>query len=109
MVRRRAGESDRAYLARLRGIIAAAKRPEAIPTPEEEMRRLIRAALADVQRGAAYGYMNGARLQDYRRIEGIARDLEDAHRLGLPDVDARAAAAVATAAAVAGPLRERWE
>ena len=109
MVRRRAGETDRAYLARLRGIIAAAKSPEAIPTPEEETRRLIRAALADVQRGAAYGYMNGTRLQDYRRIEEIGRDLEDARRLGLPDVDARAAAAVATAAAVAEPWRGRWE
>lgn len=109
MVRRRAGETDRAYLARLRGIIAAAKSPEAIPTPEEETRRLIRAALADVQRGAAYGYMNGASLQDYRRIEEIGRDLEDARRLGLADMDARAAAAVATSAAVAEPWRERWE
>ena len=109
MVRRIPGETDRAYVARLRGIIAAAKSPEAIPTPEVETRRLIRAALADVQRGAAYGYMNGARLQDYRRIERIGRDLEDARRLELPDVDARAAAAVATAAAVAGPWRERWE
>lgn len=109
MVRRRAGETDRAYLARLRRIITAAKSPEAIPTPEEETHRLIRAALADVQRGAAYGYMNGPRLQDFRRIEEIGRDLEDARRLGLADVDARAAAAVATAAAVAGPWRERWE
>ena len=53
--------------------------------------------------------MNGARLEDYRRIEQIARDLDDARRLGFPDIDTRAAAAVATAAAVAEPWRGRWE
>ena len=108
MVRRRPGETDRAYLARLRQIIAAAGRPAGVLTPEEETRRAIRAALADVQRDAPYGYMNGARLEDYRRIEQIARDLDDARRLELPDIDARAAAAVATAAAVADPWRGRW-
>ena len=109
MVRRRPGETDRAYLARLRRIIAAAGSPAEVLTPEEETRRAIRAALADVQRGAPYGYMNGARLEDYRRIEQIARDLDDARRLGLPDIDTRAASAVATAAAVAEPWRGRWD
>ena len=108
MVRRRPGETDRAYLARLRRIIAAAGSPAGVPTPEEETRRAIRSALIDVQRGAPYGYMNGARLEDYRRIEQVARDLDDARRLDLPDLDARAAAAVATAAAVADPWRGRW-
>ena len=42
MVRRRPGETDRAYLARLRRIIAAAGSPAEVLTPEEETRRAIR-------------------------------------------------------------------
>jgi len=109
MVRRRSGETDRGYVARLRRVMVAAKRPAEAPTPEEETRRALRVALINVQSGAPYGYMNGARLEDYRRIEQIARDLDDARRLGFLDVDARAAEAVATAAAVAEPWQERWE
>ena len=105
MVRRRPGETDRAYVARLRDVIAAAQSPAAVPTPDEEIRR----ASLIVEKGAAYGYMAGARLADYRRIEGIGRDLEDARRLAVPDLDARTAAAVRAAWAVAGPWRGRWE
>jgi hypothetical protein len=109
MVHRRPGETDRVYLARLRRIMVEARSPVEVLTPEEETRRAIRFALADVQRGAPCGYMNGARLEDYRRIEQIRRDLEDARRLGLSDVDARTAVAVATAAAIAEPWRGRWD
>ena len=105
MVRRRPGETDRAYVARLRHVIAAAQSPADVPTPDEEIRR----ASLIVEKGAAYGYMAGARLDDYRRIEGIGRDLEDARRLAVPDLDARSAAAVRAAWAVAGPWRGRWE
>lgn len=108
MVRRRPGETDRAYLARLRRIIAQAGSSAEVLTPEEETRRAIRSAMFDVQRGAPYGYMNGGRLEDYRRIEQIARDLDDSRRLGLPDIDARAAVAVATAAAVTAPWAGVW-
>ncbi len=109
MVRRRPGETDRTYLARLRRIMAEARSPIEVLTPEAETRRAIRSALADAQRGAPCGYMNGSRLEDYRRIEQIGRDLEDARRLGLSDVDARTAAAVVTAAAVAEPWLGRWD
>lgn len=109
MVRRRPRETDRAYLDRLRRIMAAAGSPAEVPTPEEETRRAIRSALAEVQRGAPYGYMNGARLEDYRRIEQVARDLDDARRLAVPDLDDRTAAAVRAVWAVAEPWRGRWE
>lgn len=106
MVRRRPGETDRAYVARLRDVIAAGSQAEPdVPTPEEEIRR----ASLIVENGAAYGYMAGHRLDDFRRIEGIGRDLEDARRLAVPDLDDRTAAAVRAAWAVAEPWRGRWE
>ena len=106
MVRRRPGETDRAYVARLRAVIAAGSRAApVVPTPDDEIRR----ALGIVKKGAAYGYMAGARLADYRRIDWIGRDLEDARRLAVPDLDDRTAAAVRAAWAVAEPWRGRWE
>ena len=105
MVRRRPGETDRAYVARLRDVIAAAQSPADVPTPEEEIRR----ASLIVEVGAPYRYMTGARLADYRRIKGIARDLEDARRLGVPDLDDRTAEAVRAAWAVAEPWWGWWE
>lgn len=108
MARQRTHEETRAYMRRICSIIAA-DRPARVLTPEEETRRAIRAALADVQHGAPYGYMSGARLEDYRRIERIGHDLEDAWRLSVPDIDAWTAAAVAEAGAIAGPWRGRWE
>ena len=106
MVRRRPGETDRAYVARLRAVIAAGSRAApVVPTPDDE----IRWASLIVERGAPYGYMAGHRLDDFRRIEGIARDLEDARRLAVPDLGDRTAAAVRAAWAVAGPWRGRWE
>ena len=106
MARRRPGETDRAYVARLRAVIAAARRPEPeAPTPEEE----IQWASLLVESGAAYGYMAGSRLADYQRIERIARDLEDARRLAVPDLDDRTAEAVRAAWAVAEPWRGWWE
>ena len=109
MARARSHEETRAYMRRLCEIIAADRPAPQVLTPEEETRRAIRAALASVQHGAPYGYMSGARLEDYRRIERIGRDLEDAWRLGVPGIDARTAAAVAEAGAIAGPWRGRWE
>ena len=105
MVRRRPGETDRAYVARLRAVIAAAQSPADVPTPEEEIRR----ASLIVEYGAAYGYMTGARLADYRRIQALRQDLEDARRLGVPDLDGRTAEAVRAAWAVAEPWRGWWE
>ena len=106
MARRRPGETDRAYVARLRAVIAAARRPEPeTPTPEEE---ILRASLL-VESGAPYGYMTGSRLADYQRIERIARDLRDARRLAVHDLDDRSAEAVRAARAVADPWRGRWE
>ena len=106
MARRRPGETDRAYVARLRAVIAAARHPAPeAPTPEEE---ILRASLL-VESGAPYGYMTGSRLADYQRIERIARDLEDARRLSVPDLNDRTAEAVRAARAVADPWRGRWE
>ncbi len=106
MVRRRPGETDRAYVARLRDVIAAGSRAApVVRTPDEEIRR----ASLIVENGAAYGYMAGARLADYRRIEGIGRDLEDARRLAVPDLGDRTAEAVRAAWAVAEPWRGWWE
>ena len=106
MARRRPGETDRAYVARLRAVIAAARHPgPEAPTPEEE----IQWASLLVESGAPYGYMTGSRLADYQRIERIARDLRDARRLAVPDLDDRSAEAVRAARAVADPWRGRWE
>jgi hypothetical protein len=109
MVRRRPGETEGEYIARLREIIAAVKRPEAIPTPEEKTRDRFRDALADVRQGAPFGYMAGPRLDDFRRIEEIARDLDTARRLAVPDLEERTAAAVREASMVADYWRERWD
>ena len=109
MARARSREETRAYMRRLCEIIAADRPAPLVLTPEEETRRAIRAALASVQHGAPYGYMSGARLEDYRRIERIGRDLEDARRLGVPDLDGRTAEAVRAAWAVAEPWRGWWE
>ena len=109
MVRRRPGETEREYVARLREIISAAKQPKAMPTPEDKMRERIRDALADVRMGAPFGYMAGARLDDFRRIEAIARELDTARRFAVPDLEERAAAAVREASMVADYWRERWE
>ena len=106
MARRRPGETDRAYVARLRAVIAAGSRgPAEVPTPDQEIRR----ALAIVELGAAFGYMAGHRLDDFRRIEEIARNLTDACRFGVPDLDDRTAAAVREAWDVAEPWRGWWE
>jgi len=106
MVRRRPGETDRAYVARLRAVIVAGSRgPAEVPTPDQEIRR----ALAIVELGAAFGYMAGHRLDDFRRIEGISRDLGEARRFGVPNLDDRTIAAVWEAWDVAEPWRGWWE
>jgi hypothetical protein len=109
MVRRRPGETEREYVARLREIIAAVKRPEMIPTPEEKTLDRFRDALADVRLGAPFGYMAGPRLDDFRRIEEIARDLDTARRFAVLDLEERAAAAIREVSMVADCWRERWD
>ncbi|HQJ88396.1 MAG TPA: hypothetical protein PLY91_07640 [Methanoregulaceae archaeon] len=110
MVRRRPGETDRAYVRRLRAVMVAAySRPAEVVTPEITADLEIRKASGIVRCGALYGYMAGHRLDDFRRIEAIARDLHDARRLAVPDLDRRTAAAVREAWSVAEPWRERWD
>ena len=106
MIRRHPGETGRAYVARLRAVIAAgSRRPAEVPTPEEEIRR----ALAIVEAGAPFGYMTGPRFDDFRRIEEIARDLADARRFSVPDLGDRTAEAVRAAWSVAEPWQGWWE
>jgi hypothetical protein len=109
MVRRRPGETEREYVARLREIISAAKMPEKMQSPEEKICERIRDALADVRLGAPFGYMAGPRLDDFHRIEEIARELDTARRFAVPDLEERTAAAVREASMVAEYWRERWE
>ena len=105
MVRRRPGETDRAYVDRLRDIIAAAQSPAEVPTPEEEIRR----ASLIVEKGAAYGYMAGRRLDDYRRVEAIAANLGMARAFGVTDLAARTVDAVTAAETIAETWRGREE
>lgn len=65
--------------------------------------------LIDIQGGAPYGYMVGARLADYRQVQTLGEDLGHARRLEVPDLDARTAAVVAAAEAIAAPWRGWWE
>ena len=109
MVRRRPGETDRAYVARLRAVIAADRAEVAILTDEEKADRALSGALVDIRRGAAYGYMAGSRLEDYRRVQALGVALAAARALELSDLDTRAAAAVAAAGRIAEPWRGRWE
>ena len=109
MARRRPGETDRAYIARLRAVIIAARSPEEVLTADEKADRALSGALCDIQHGGRLGvYMNGSRLDDYRRIEAIAANLVMARALGVPDVDARTAAALEAADRIAAPWRG-WE
>ncbi len=108
MVRRRPGETDRAYVARLRAVIAADRAEVAILTAEEEADRALSGALVDIRSGAAYGYMTGRRLEDYRRVEALRVALASARALELSDLDARAAVAVTAADAIAKPWRGWW-
>ena len=102
-------EESRAYMRHICAIIAAGDPPARVLTAEEEADDAIRGALILIQCGAPYGYMAGRRLIDYRRIETIAANLGHARALGLDDLAARTAAAVAAADAIAEPWRGRWE
>lgn len=94
---------------RLVRIIAADRPAVEVLTAEEEADRALSGALVDIRSGAAYGYMAGSRLEDYRRVEALGVALASARALELSDLDARAAAAVAAADAIAEPWRGWWE
>ena len=94
---------------RLMQIIAADRRPAEVLTAAEEADRALSKTLWDIQRGAAYGYMAGDRLEDYRRVQALRVALASACALELPDLDARTAAAVAAAGRIAEPWRGWWE
>ncbi|MEN6342186.1 MAG: hypothetical protein ABFC89_06450 [Methanospirillum sp.] len=109
MARQRTHEETRAYMRHLCAIIAAG-RPAVRPmTAAEEADRAIGRALISVQSGADFGYMTGARLDDYRRIQALRDALASARALGLDDLGARTAQAVDMARGIAEPWRGRWE
>ena len=86
-------------------IIAADRPAVRVLTAAEEADRALSAALRAIQSGAAYGYMAGGRLDDYRRVEAIRQNLGHARALGVDDLDARAAEALSEAGAIAEPWR----
>lgn len=94
---------------RLCRIIAADHRAVEVLTADEEADRALSGALTCIQTGAPFGYMTGARLEDYGRVEAIRVNLSLARALGVDDIDARMAAAVTAAGAIAEPWRGRWE
>ena len=109
MARQRSREETCAYMRRLCRIIAAGSPAAPILTATEEADRAIRRALIRVQSGADFGYMTGARLDDYRRIQALRDALAAARALGLEDLDVRTARAVEMACGIAEPWRGRWE
>ena len=94
---------------RLCRIIAAGSPAARVLTAAEEADRMISGALIRVQSGADFGYMTGARLDDYRRIQALRDALASARELGLEDLDARTAKAVGMARGIAEPWPGRWE
>jgi hypothetical protein len=109
MARQRSREETRAYMHRLLAIMAAGSPAARVLTAAEEADQAIRRALIGVQSGADLGYMTGARLDDYRRIQALRDALASARALGLEDLDARTARAVEMARGIAEPWRGRWE
>jgi len=109
MARQRTHEETRAYMRRLRRTIAAARPPVRTLTVAEEADRALSVALLDIRAGAPFGYVAGARLEDYRRVEALGVALAAARALGIADLDARTAAAVETAGAITEPWRGWWE
>lgn len=90
--------------------IIAAGRPAVRPlTAAEEADRMISGALICVQSGADFGYMTGARLADYRRIQALRDAIAAARALGIDDLAARTSRAVGMAREIAEPWRGRWE
>lgn len=110
-MRPRQQRSDRESVARLRAIICAGTVSHRAPlSPAEQAAEDLRSAALAVQAGGDLGvYMSGGRLQAYRRIEALGKDLEQARHYGAPDLDERIARAVAEAWTVAEPWRERWD
>ncbi len=94
---------------RLCRIIAAGSPAARVLTAAEEADRAIRRALISVQSGADFGYMTGARLADYRRIQALRDAIAAARALGIDDLDARTSRAVEMAREIAEPWRGRWE
>jgi hypothetical protein len=109
MARQRSREETRAYMGRLCRIIAAGSPAVQVLTAAEEADRAIRRELIRVQSGADFGYMTGARLDDYRRIQALRDALASARALGTDDLDARTSRAVEMARGIAEPWRGRWE
>lgn len=109
MARQRTHEETRTYMRRLCRVIAADRRAVEVLTADEEADRALSGALVCIQTGAPFGYMAGARLEDYRRVEAIRVNLGLARALGVDDIDARTAAAVTAASGIAEPWRGRWE